>query len=273
MEQMLPDFWNRYSEAIVTIGRKVIVALLIAVVGRILVKTIRRLIKKASASKKLPVDETLGSMLRLVVTYGVIIVCAIMILDVFGINTTSLIAILGAAGVAVGLALKDTLSNIASGIILLFLRSYCKGDFIEFSSTMGTVREISLFTTILETPDGIFISAPNSSIWGTPLKNYTRNGKRRMDLVASISYSDSIETAFQVMLDIAANEKRFLVEPKPQVMVQSMADSSVNILLRAWASGDVYWSVYWEQMRNIKERVEEAGLHIPFPQREIHLVK
>jgi small conductance mechanosensitive channel len=194
-----------------------------------------------------------------------------MILDLFGINTTSLIAVLGAAGVAVGLALKDTLSNIASGIILLLLGSYRKGDFIEFGSQMGTVKDISLFTTTLETPDGIFISAPNSSIWGVPLKNYTRNGKRRMDLVVSISYSDSIDTAFAVMRQIAVEEKRFLATPAPQVMVQTLADSTVNILLRAWANSDVYWSIYWDQMKNVKEKIEAAGLHIPFPQRDVHV--
>jgi small conductance mechanosensitive channel len=136
---------------------------------------------------------------------------------------------------------------------------------------MGTVKDISLFTTTLETPDGIFISAPNSSIWGVPLKNYARNGKRRMDLAISIAYSDSIDTAFAVMRRISEEEKRFLTTPAPQVMVQTLADSSVTILLRAWANSDVYWSIYWDQMKNMKEKIEAAGLHIPFPQRDVHV--
>jgi small conductance mechanosensitive channel len=137
---------------------------------------------------------------------------------------------------------------------------------------MGTVQEMDLFATTLETGDGIFISAPNSSLWGVPLKNYSRNKRRRMDLPVTISYSDSIDAAFAVLREIAAAEKRFLPHPPPQIMVQSMADSGVNIMLRAWAHNDVYWSVYWDQMRNIKEKIEAAGLTIPFPQRDVRIV-
>jgi small conductance mechanosensitive channel len=196
-----------------------------------------------------------------------------MILNTFGINTASLLAVLGAAGVAVGLALKDTLANIAAGIILLLLGSYHREEYIEFGAYGGTVKEINLFTTILETPEGLFISAPNSSIWGVPLKNYTRNGKRRMELLVGISYSDSIDTAFRVMRDIAETETRFLRDPAPEVIVQSLEDSSVNIALRAWAPTGMYWSIYWDQIKNIKLKIEEAGLHIPFPQRDMHIIK
>jgi small conductance mechanosensitive channel len=218
-------------------------------------------------------DETFASILHIALSYGVIIIGVIIVLDAFGVNTASLIALLGAAGVAIGLALKDTLSNIASGIILLLLRSYRKGDYIEFASCSGTVKEMDLFATILETPDGIYISAPNSSIWGVPLKNYTRNGKRRMDLSVSIAYSDSIDAAFKVMQDVIASETRFMRDPAPQVMVQSLGDSGVTIMLRAWAHTSVYWTIYWEQMRNIKEKIEAAGLTIPFPQRDLHLIR
>jgi small conductance mechanosensitive channel len=252
-------------------GRRIFISLVVLVIGGAVIKVSAKLIRKASAGK-LKLDATLASMLRMVITYAVIIVCAIMILDAFGINTTSLIAILGAAGVAVGLALKDTLGNIAAGIILLFLRSYRQGDFIEFGSINGTVKEMNLFTTILETGDGVFISAPNASIWGVPLKNYSRNPKRRMDIPVGISYTDSIDAAFQVMKEIIAEEPRFLSSPAPQIVVQSLGDSSVTILLRAWASSGVYWSVYWDQMKNIKEKVEAAGLHIPYPQRDVHIV-
>jgi small conductance mechanosensitive channel len=207
----------------------------------------------------------------LIVRYGIFIICLIMIFNVFGINTASLLAILGAAGLAVGLALKDTLSNIAAGIILLFLGTYRRGDYVEFGSCSGTVKEISLFTTILETPDGIYISAPNSNIWGTPLKNYTRNGKRRMDISVPIAYSDSIDTAFRVVKEMAAAEGRLLADPAPQILVQSYGDSSVNVLLRAWAPLDQYWPVYWDLMRVLKEKLEEAGLSIPFPQRDLHV--
>jgi small conductance mechanosensitive channel len=240
---------------------------LILAAGRLFVCVAGRLIRKAASGLK--IDETIASLLRRIVNYTAIIVCAIMILDALGVNTTSLIAVLGAAGVAVGLALKDTLSNIAAGIILIFLRFYKKGDFIEFGSIMGTVREMDLFTTTLETGDGVYISAPNSSVWGTPLKNYSRNPRRRMDLLVRISFDDSIDAAFQVMRDIIAEEKRFLTDPPPQILVQSPGDSSITVLLRAWALSDVYWTVYWEQMKGLKEKMEAAGLRIPYPRQDI----
>ena len=196
-----------------------------------------------------------------------------MLLDDFGFSTTGLLALLGTAGVAVGFALKDTLGNIASGIIILFLRPFKKGDFIECDSVMGTVKEIGLFATILETPDGIFISAPNSSLWGIPLKNYSHNDTRRMEIKTTILYTDSIDAAFQVFNNIISEEPRFMKEPAPQIMVQSLGESGTSIALRAWVDSGVYWKTYWDQMKNVKEKIQEAGLTIALPQREIHLIK
>ncbi|MDR2144468.1 MAG: mechanosensitive ion channel [Treponema sp.] len=271
MNKSLVELWNGYNGQILDFAKNIVVSLVIAVLGFIVNRGAIKLITRASESSQAKIDDTISQLLRIVIRYGIFIICLIMILNVFGINTASLLAILGAAGIAVGLALKDTLSNIAAGIILFFLGTYKRGDYIEFGSHGGTVKEISLFTTILETPDGIYISAPNSSIWGAPLKNYTRNGKRRMDISVPIAYSDSIDTAFRVVKDIVASESRFLSDPAPQILVQSYGDSSVNILLRAWASIDLYWPVYWDQMRGLKEKLEEAGLNIPFPQRDVHL--
>jgi small conductance mechanosensitive channel len=133
---------------------------------------------------------------------------------------------------------------------------------------------MGLFATILETADGVYIAAPNSSLWGVPLKNYSRNDRRRMDLTVTISYSDSIDTAFQVLNDIINEEQRFLKDPPAQVMVQSLGESGTGITLRAWVSGGEYWKVYWAQMKNVKEKIQEAGLSIALPKREIiHLVK
>jgi small conductance mechanosensitive channel len=271
MIEYILNLWTAYGGNIFSFCCKVVIALLIALAGKILTWALKKLIHHLETGP-FRVDKALISMLRLISGYAVLIVCVIMILDVFGVNTNSLIAILGAAGVAIGLALKDTLSNIAAGIVLMIQRTYQRGDFIEFGSSAGSVRDIGLFTTVLETGDGVYISAPNSSIWGTPLKNYTRNGRRRMDLSVNISYADSIDTAFRVLREIAAAERRFLKEPPPQIMVQSLGDSGVNITLRAWAEGGDYWTVYWDQMRNIKEQIEAAGLSIPFPQRDIHII-
>ena len=135
------------------------------------------------------------------------------------------------------------------------------------------MKEINLFTTILETPDGIFISAPNSSIWGNPVRNFSRNGKRRMELSIRVSYSDSIDSAFGVLNEIINTETRFLTTPAPQIVVQSMQESCVNLVIRAWANNNVYWDIYFQQMRTLKDKIEEAGLHIPFPQQDIHIVQ
>jgi small conductance mechanosensitive channel len=268
----IAQLWAKYSQIILDIGRKLLIAVLIIVGGRIVISLSRNLAQKA-VTGKLKADETLASVLRMVVHYGIIIICLIMILDLFGVNTAGLIALLGGAVVAVGFALKDTLGNIASGIIILLLRPFRKGDFIECGSVMGSVREMGLFATTMETADGVYISAPNSSLWGVPLKNYSRNAKRRLDIAVSISYSDSIDEAFRVLNGIISEEDRFLKDPPAQVMVQSLGDSGIGITLRAWVSGAMYWKVYWDQMKNVKEKIQEAGLSIAFPKRDIRLVK
>jgi small conductance mechanosensitive channel len=264
------NIWDNNKYTIFIIGKKLFASGIIFVIGIILTRGFKKIIEKASVSK-LYVDDTRSSILRYIINYGIFIICVILILNIFGINTASLIAVLGAAGLAIGLALKDTLGNIAASISLFFLGSYRLGEFIEFGSFMGTVKEINPFTTILETPEGIYISAPNSCIWGSPIKNYSRNGKRRMELIIRISYFDSVDTAFNVLNEIIISEKRFLKDPSPQIVVQSLQDSSVNLCVRAWANNQDYWDIYWFQMRNIKEKIEEAGLHIPFPQQEIHI--
>jgi small conductance mechanosensitive channel len=276
IQQSFVQFWGNYSGTVLEFAQNIITAIVIITAGLILNRAIQRLIKKAAGARRgvpraLPLDETATSILAMVLRYGIFLIVVIMILTVFEINTASLIAVLGAAGVAIGLALKDTLGNLAAGIVILILGSYRRGEFVEFSSYSGTVRDINLFITILETPDGLFVSAPNSSIWNTPLKNYTRNGRRRMDIPVRIAYSDSLDAAFKVLGDVIAAEGRFLKEPLPQVLVQTLGESAVTVMIRAWVSFDDYWNVYWDQMRNVKIRIEEAGLHIPFPQRDLHI--
>tara|TARA_R110000868_G_scaffold367900_1_gene630872 strand:- start:22 stop:531 length:510 start_codon:yes stop_codon:yes gene_type:complete len=157
-------------------------------------------------------------------------------------------------------------------MMLLILRPFKAGDFIEFGGTQGNVKEISLFTTILETIDGLYIAAPNSVVWSNNIKNFTRNGRRRMDIVVGISYSDPIDSGLSVLNEIAQSENRLLLDPAPQVMVLSMMDSAVNIQLRAWAKNEDYWATYWDLNKRVKEAIEQAGLTIPFPQRTLHVV-
>jgi len=270
-EQIL-ELLKYHSAIILPLVKNLAVAIIVLVVGLSLSKGARRLIQKANS--RLPQSNaTAVPLLQTVIHYAIVIIIIIIILNIFGVSTASLIAILGAAGVTIALALKDTLGNIASGIVLIFLGTFHKGEYVEFGLFSGTVKEINLFTTILETPDGIFISAPNSSIWGSPLKNYTRNGKRRMELYVNIAYSDSVDTAFQIMQGIIDAEKRFLKDPAPEIFLQSLDDSSVKITVRAWATNQDYWNIYWKMNKIIKSKIEEAGLHIPFPQRDIHIIK
>ena len=268
MEHQIANLWETHSGTILGFAKNLGITVIIIIVGALVSKGLQKLIKK-SDSDSTSTKGTLKPLFKALIRYGIFIICVIMILNVFGINTTSLLAILGAAGIAVGLALKDTLGNIASGIMILVMGSIHTEEFIEFGSFSGTVKEINLFTTILETPDGIYISAPNSSIWGNPIKNYTRNGKRRMVLSIGISYSDSVDTAFNVMQEIIRAEPRFLQEPSPQVLLQSIEECSIKITIRAWTTVDDYWIIYWELTKKIKEKIEEAGLHIPLPQRQI----
>jgi small conductance mechanosensitive channel len=265
------NFWSSHSETLLNLGYKALLGIAILVATLLVARAVRKAIKNTNSRLK-KLDPTLVPILSSVAGYAVYIIGGVFILDIFGVNTASLIALVGAAGLAIGLALKDTLSNIAAGIMLLILRPFRAGDFIEVGSLLGTVHEVNLFTTILETVDGMYIAAPNSIIWGSSIKNFTRNGKRRMDIVIGISYTDSIDQGFEVLKRVAANEPRLLSDPEPQVMVATMSDNAVNIQLRAWAVNDHYWATYWDLSKRVKEEIEKAGLTIPFPQRTLHIV-
>lgn len=268
--EVITNIWEGNHVAIISISKKVLLTILLLIISRLLSKIVNKLITKASVAIE-KFDVTLVPIIAAISSYSVYIICVIIILDIFGVNTASIITVLGATGIAIGLALKDTLSNIASGIILLFVRPFKIGDLIEFGSLTGTVISVGLFATVLEQRDGVFISTPNTNLWGVPIQNYTRNKKRRLDLTVSIAYTDSIDTAYQVLEEIVAEEKRFLHDPPYTIMVSAMGDSSVNIKLLVWAHVDDYWDIKWEQNKNLKEKIEAAGLSIPFPQRDIYI--
>lgn len=270
MKERILEFFNGQLPVLKLYGGKAVTFIIILVVSIIVSKIIQSLVLKTSKLNK-NFDDTLEAMISEAVRYLIITIGLIIGLDVLGVNTGSIIALLGAAGLAVGLALKDTLSNIAAGVMLILLRPFRKGHFIEFGSYKGKVIEINFFTTILKTGDGLYISAPNSALWGNTLTNYTRNGTRRMSIVIGISYSDSIDAGLDVLRKIAEEEELFLPDPAPDVMVESMGDSSVNLQLRGWVTVDEYWNVYWRTNRKVKLAIEEAGLTIPFPQRDLHI--
>ena len=272
MKDKLLVFWQNHSETIMTLGYNLILALAIVIASVLIARSVKRAIQNSKSPLK-KIDKTLLPILSSVAGYLVYIIAGLFILDIFGVNTASLIALMGAAGLAIGLALKNTLSNIAAGIMLLILRPFKVGDFVDASGTVGSVSEINLFTTIFKTNDGLYIASPNGKVWGGNIKNFTRNGKRRMDIVVGISFIDSIDDGLKVLKEIAASESRLLPEPAPKVMVASIGESAVNIQLRAWTVNGDYWQIVWDLNKRVKESIEQAGLTIPFPQRTLHIAE
>ncbi|AOS96213.1 Small-conductance mechanosensitive channel [Microbulbifer aggregans] len=264
LQQLTEEYWPLIISGALKLGSALLILILTYIAARLARRGVRRLSGR--------LDETLIPVLSNMVVWAVYAIGVLVILDRFGVNTTSLVALVGAAGIAIGLALKDTLQNIAAGFILLGLRPFRVGDTIQFGDTMGTVREVGLFTTRLDTPDGLCISAPNSNVWGQNLINYTRNSTRRIEIIASIAYRDDIEKGMAVLRQLVADEPRILPEPEPSFAVRALADSSVNLHMRAWARTEEYWDVYWSLMKQLKPALEREGLSIPFPQRELHII-
>ncbi len=217
-------------------------------------------------------DNTLRSFLGGMAKYAILVVAAVMTLNQFGVQTASLIAVLGAAGLAIGLALQGTLSNVASGVMLLVLRPFNVGDFIQFNGHSGIVKSLGLFGTELATLDNVYIYAPNSSIWNSDIYNYSRNPMRRQDLIFGISYGDDINKAFKTIQKVLDKEDRVLKEgdQAPLIAVSALGDSSVDILVRVWSAAD-HFNVKLDVIKAIKEALDKDGITIPFPTRTIEM--
>ncbi len=214
-------------------------------------------------------DRTLVPIIAALVRYAGLTLTIVITLGNFGVETTSIIAVLGAAGLAVGLALQGTLSNVAAGLMLLFLRPFRIGDWVEAAGVSGSVREIGLFTTTIDTFDNVYISIPNSSIWSSNIINHARYGTRRMDLDIGIGYESSLDTAEKALMSLAT-DPRVLSDPAPRFLVVRYGDSAINVRLRAYASYDDFFDLYWDLNRRLKGVLDEHGIEIPFPQRVIH---
>ena len=216
-------------------------------------------------------DPTLPPVAGSVIRYALLVVTIVAVLAQFGVNTTSIIAVLGAAGLAIGLALQGTLSNVAAGVMLLFLRPFKVGNWIEAANVSGTVREIGLFTTTIDTFDNVYISIPNSTIWSSTIINHSRYNTRRMDIDIGVSYDANIDFVLETLLTLA-DDRRVLKKPSPQGLVVSYGDSSIIVRLRLYAKNNVYWGLYWDLMKKTKSVLDEAKIEIPFPQRVVTLL-
>ncbi len=260
---------NQYIELGISWGIRIVGALAILIAGWVIGSWIR---KRITNIKKL--DKTISSFLGGLVKYIVLAVAIIAVLGQFGIQTASLLAVLGAAGLAIGLALQGTLSNVAAGTMLLILRPFKVGDYVEFGSTGGVVQSIGLFGTELNTVDNKYIFAPNSNVWGSEIVNFNRNKQRRQDIPVGISYGDDINKAFDVIQKVIDTEKRFVTTAgkEPIIRVINMGESSVDLMVRAWTKTEDFFAVQWDMNKAIKEALDENGISIPFPTRTVEVI-
>lgn len=252
-------------------GIKLIVALIIFFIGRwvasALTKAFRRAISRGDVDDTLV--DFLGNILYAILTAAVILAAV----DQLGVDITSLLTIVGVAGLAIGLALKDSLGNFAAGVMLIFFRPFTKGDFVEVAGTSGSVNEVKIFNTILTTPDNKRITLPNALITAEPITNYSALDKRRIDLVIGVGYDDDLKVAREELMRICKAHEKTLDDPEPQVWVSELGDNSVNFNVRPWVKTDDYWGVYGDLLETAKVELEAAGCSIPYPQRDVHLHK
>ena len=257
------------ADVMATWAPKVLGALAILFFGWILAGWLRSLVRRIL--KTSPVDDMLIPFLS-----GVIYVLAITIVGVtavgtLGVSTASFVAVLGAAGLAIALAFQGTFSNFAAGVMLLTFRPFKVGDFVELAGVSGTVSEVSIFNSVLNTGDNIEIRVPNSQIFGETIKNFSANDTRRIDLVMGVDYSDDLSVAAQTCMDTVSADPRVLAEPAPLVAVNELGASSVNIVVRPWVKTEDYWGTRRDLTRALKENLEAAGCSFPFPQRDVHV--
>ena len=270
VEQNLEVLQAQVTAILANYGFDVVGAVVILVIVWILAGWIGGGVRKA-LNRVYWMDNTIRPIFASVARYLVMIITLIAVLNQFGVQTASVIAVLGAAGLAVGIALQGTLSNVAAGVMLLFLRPFRTGDYVEVGGKGGTVKEVSLFATELATADNVYISVPNSSIFGNTITNFSHHQTRRLDIPVGIGYGADIDRAFEVLLKVTADDCRALADPAPAVMVMELADSSVNLNIRFWVNASDYWPCKFAMNKAVKQALDQAGIEIPFPQRVVHM--
>ena len=257
------------TDTIIKFGINIVVAALILLAGIWLAKLLKGWAVKLMEGRG--VDAMLASFLSSIIHILLVAFVIIAALGQLGIQTTSIIAVVGAAGLAVGLALQSSLSNFASGVMIIALRPFKVGDFVEAGGISGVVEGIQIFSTQMRTGDNKLIIVPNGSITNSTITNYSAKDTRRVDMVFGISYDDDIKTAKKVLQDVVKADERILDEPAPVIAVSELADNSVNFIVRPWVKTADYWNVYWDLTETVKQRFDQEGLHIPYPQRDVHL--
>ena len=250
-------------------GVNILAALAIFIIGRWVVKYLKKLTLRVMEKRN--VDPTLTKFVANLAYVALLAFVVIAALGMLGIQTTSFIAVLGAAGLAVGLALQGSLSNFAAGVLMIIFRPFKVGDFVEGAGVAGIVEEIQIFTTRLATPDNKTIIIPNAKLTADNIINYSAKGTRRADMVFGIGYDDDIDKARGIITDVLSSDERVLKDPPLQVAVSELGDSSVNFVARAWVNAGDYWGVVFDVTEAVKKRFDAEGVNIPFPQRDVHL--
>ena len=267
------DQLNQISETLVptlvTYGLEIVGGIVIFIVGWVVAGWVSRRVARL-LDKYEKIDSTLRPIFVTGTKVIILVITVLAVLSKFGVETTSIIALVGTIGLAIGLALQGTLSNIASGIMLLILRPFNVGDVVDVNGTIAVVDQIGLFVTELHKFDNVYVSMPNSKVWGNKIENYTRFSTRRVDMEFGIHYDDDIDRAMEIIKDELSKEERVLSEPAPTIEVGALADSSVNLIVRPWANTENLWPLKWYLTKRIKQRFDEENITIPFPQRDVH---
>ena len=260
------DYLNQY---IIPWGVHLFLALVIFVIGRWIAKGISSLIKRLM--RKAEIDEILTSFIGNILYFALLLVVIIAALDQLGINTASILTIFATAGLAVGLALKDSLSSFAAGVMLVIFKPFRAGDFIEAAGITGVVEKLRIFSTVLKTGDNREITVPNSQIYGGTIVNYSARDTRRIDMTFGIGYDDDIKKAKSLIEEAMKEDERILQDPAPVILLMELADSSVNFAVRPWVNAADYWNVRSDLLEKVKEKFDANGVSIPYPQTDVHL--
>jgi len=265
MQELLDKFYPYIAEY----GLSLVAAILIFIIGRWVAKIASTIVEKIMLKAK--VEKTLVSFVKNIAYVGLLAFVVIAALGKLGVQTASLITVIGAAGLAIGLALQGSLANFAAGVLLIIFKPFKVGEFIQAGGTMGTVKEIQIFNTILNAPDNRLEIIPNAQVTGSKISNFSAIKNRRVDLVFGISYDDNIKIAKEALESVVVNDERILKDPKPTIAVSELGDSSVNLVCRPWVKPKDYWDVYFDVLEKGKIALEAKGITIPFPQRDVHI--
>ncbi len=269
MESEIKAVVDEVISLVTLYGLDVIGAIVILIVGLFLAGRADKLVRRM-LSRSARIDDMLRSFFGSLAKYIIIAMTVIAVLNQFGVQTASLIAVVGAAGLAIGLALQGTLSNVAAGVMLLIFRPFKAGDYVEVGGRSGTIKALGLFVTEMATPDNVQIIIPNSQVWGSAVVNYSYHKTRRLDLALGIAYEADIGKAKAAVEDLITADARCHKEPAPLVAVGNLGDSSVDFVIRIWCDASEYWPLKWDMTRALKERMDTEGISIPYPQRTIH---